>query len=221
MSGQFSEGVLPRRAPTAVQVVLVTVLSLPAITWISTTGDLANYWRYDVPAGQVMYVLSKLTALYAIVIFWLQLMYGLLGSVGRQRLGIERGHLFHVRLGLAVIVLIVAHVCLFVLGATLRARVFASQYLTPSFSSGYYRTVITIGLAALVLVAIGAVCAAARRRIRRIWRVGHWAVFVAFGLGFIHSLLIGSESRITPMLAFYAVSGAATTAALARRLTLR
>jgi DMSO/TMAO reductase YedYZ heme-binding membrane subunit len=103
-----------------------------------------------------------------------------------------------VRLGLVAIALMALHAGLFVLGATLRAGIFASQYLTPSFSSGYYRAVITVGLAALVLVVIGAISAAARWRMRRIWRVGHWAVFVAFGLGFIHSLLIGSESGSRP-----------------------
>jgi DMSO/TMAO reductase YedYZ heme-binding membrane subunit len=187
---------------------------------MSTTGDLANYWRYDVPAGQVLYILSKLTALYAFVAFWLQLMYGLLGTDGRRRLGVERGHSFHVRLGVFTITLMVMHVGLFIAGATLRTQKFASQYLTPSFSSGYYRAVVTLGIVALALVLIAAACAGARRVMGSIWKAGHWAVLVAFGLGFTHSFLIGSESRIEPMILFYALSGAATVVALARRFTV-
>lgn len=219
MNRRLGEGVLRRHVPTAVQVILAVVLSLPAITWISTTGDIANYWRYDVPAGQVVYILSKLTALYAFVAFWLQLMYGLLGSDGRKRLGIERGHFFHVRLGAVAMGLMMLHAGLFVLGATMRTHTFASQYLTPSFSSGYYREIITLGIVALVFVVSGVASAAARRLVNGIWRLAHWLVVVAFGLGFVHSLLIGSESRIEPMTIFYAGCGTATLAALGWRLT--
>jgi hypothetical protein len=49
-----------------------------------------------------------------------------------------------------------------------KAALPCTQYLTPSFSSGYYRAAITLGIVALVLVATGAVCASARRLMTRV-----------------------------------------------------
>ena len=202
----------------AMQTLIIVILSLPGITWISTTGDIATYWRDDVPPGQVIYILSKLTALYAFTVFWMQLMYGLLGADWRRRMGIERGHAFHVRLGAVVIALIVVHIGLFVLGASIRTHMFASQYLTPSFSAGYYRAVITLGIVAAALVGAAVVFAIVRRLMPRAWRFGHWAVTLAFVLAFVHSLLIGSESRIEPMTSFYVAAGTVALAVLLGRL---
>ena len=203
MSGQISAGLKLRAHPAAVQWFIIAALCLPGVTWLSTTGNIVDYWRYDVPPGQVMYVASKLAALYAFVVFWLQLIYGLLGHAGRTRLGIERGHSFHVKLGSLVIALVALHAGLFVLGASVRTHQFASQYLTPSFASGYYRMVITLGIVAAVLVMFAAFFAGARRLWMRAWRLGHWAVIPAFALASVHSLLIGSESRIEPMTILY------------------
>jgi uncharacterized membrane protein YkvI len=203
MSGQNKMGPKQRSYPAAVQWAVIAALCLPGVTWLSTTGNIADYWRYDVPPGQVIYVLSKLAALYAFVVFWMQLIYGLLGPAGRTRLRIERGHAFHVNLGSTVIALVALHAALFVLGASVRTHTFASQYLTPSFASGYYRTAITLGIIAAVLVVIAVFCASARRLWRRVWRLGHWAVIPAFALASVHSLLIGSESRIEPMTILY------------------
>src|ERR1700692_678744 len=102
MSGQISMAPKQRPYPTAVQWTVIAALCLPGVTWLSTTGNIADYWRYEVPPGQVAYVLSKLAALYAFVVFWMQLIYGLLGHAGRTRLGIERGYTFHVQLGITV-----------------------------------------------------------------------------------------------------------------------
>jgi hypothetical protein len=203
MSGQISRGLKQWPYPVAVQWTVIGALCLPGVTWLSTTGNIADYWRYDVPPGQVTYVLSKLAALYAFVVFWMQLIYGLLGHAGRTRLGIERGHAFHVKLGSTVLALVALHAALFVLGASVRTHTFASQYLTPSFASGYYRTVITLGIIAAVLVVLAAFCASTRRLWTRAWRLGHWAVIPAFALASVHSLSIGSESRIAPMTILY------------------
>jgi hypothetical protein len=76
-----------------------------------------------------------------------------------------------------------------------------------------------VSLGALALVVIGAACALARHLMPVVWRAGHWLVLVAFALGFVHSMLIGSETRIEPMTIFYAAGGAAALAVLVWRLT--
>jgi predicted ferric reductase len=200
------------------QGLVIVLLSIPGVTWISITGDLTAYWRYEVPAGQVIYLLSKLAGLYAFVTFWLQLMYGLLGAQGRARLGVERGNAFHRQLGAVVVVLMVAHIVLFVAGVSIRTNHFASQYLTPTFSEGYYRSVITLGILAASLVVIGVASALARRALRSGWKFGHWLLLVAYGLVFVHSILIGSESRISPVSGMYVAMAALALGALIWRL---
>jgi DMSO/TMAO reductase YedYZ heme-binding membrane subunit len=204
--------------PSVLQAVLIVCLALPGVTWISTVGNLADYWRYEVAPGQVLYLLSKLAGLYAFVAFWLQLMYGLLGASGRRRLKVECGHAFHRTLGVLVMVLVATHVALFVTGSSIRAHHFASQYLTPTFSSGYYRSIITFGIIAAILLLIAVVSAAGRRMVGRIWRIQHWAVIPAYSLAFTHSLLIGSESRIGPVAALYLLMAVSTVIGLAARI---
>ena len=184
-----------------------------------TTGDVTAYWRYDVPPGQVIYLLSKLAGLYAFVVFWMQLMYGLLGPRDRALLGVELGNEFHRKLGGLVGVLIVVHVAFFVGGVSIRTHHFASQYLTISFSHGYYRSIISLGIVAVLLVAVGFCAALARRALRRHWRLGHRVLLVAFVLAFIHSISIGSESRVSPISVLYAVMGLLALGAVIRRVS--
>lgn len=206
--------------PGAVKWLLVGLLCIPGVTWLSTAGDPVDYWQYEVPPGQFTYLLSKLAGLYAVVVFWLQLLYGLLGSRGRELLHVELGNRFHRRLGVIVALLVVAHFALFVAGATIRTEHFASQYLVPSFSHGYYRVITTVGLFGAVLLLAGVCVGLTRRRIGSFWRFGHWIVIPAFILGVIHSLLIGSESRISPMTVLYGLMGVTVAAAAAIRFGL-
>ena len=182
---------------------LIAILCVPGITWLSTTGNVADYWLYSVPAGQVIYLFSKLTGLYAFVVFWMQITYGLLGS-RRARWGVEAGLAFHRRLGVLLISLAVAHVVLFLLGVGIRTQHFPVQYITPTFSSGYYRMIITLGMFAAMLLIVAFTFGLIRRVVPRIWRYVHWLAVPAYALAFVHSLLIGSESRIAPMTLLYA-----------------
>jgi hypothetical protein len=208
-----------RRRPAFAQVLTIILLSIPGVTWISSVGDITAYWQYEVPAGQILYLLSKLAGLYAFVVFWMQLMYGLLGAHARERLRVELGNEFHRKLGAIVCVLIVAHVALFISGVTVRTHHFASQYLTVSFSSGYYRSIISLGIIAALLVVVGVAAALVRHVFHRGWKFGHWALLLAFGLAFFHSISIGSESRTSPVSALYALMGALVPMALVLRVT--
>ena len=220
MSAVGDSGGATNRLRAALFPMLIAAFCLPGVAWISTVGDLADYWRYDVPDGQVVYLASKLVGLYAIAAFWLQLMYGLLGPRLRARYGLEFGNRFHRRLGVVVLTLILAHLALFIAGVSMRTNHLALHFLVPTFTDGYYRMIITLGWLGGVLVVLGMLNAGLRRRIGRLWRFGHWLMTPAFVLVVVHSWLIGSESRIVPMNVFYGLMLAGICWALAVRITL-
>ena len=65
-------GVLSRR------LILTTVMVLPLFTWLASIGSPMTYFHYDLPPGQIMYILAKLAGLYAFAMLWLQIMFALL-----------------------------------------------------------------------------------------------------------------------------------------------
>lgn len=188
---------------TARRLLWIVLLSIPGVAWILTAGDLEVYSGEAVPEGQVLYLLSKLFGLYAFVCMWAQIMYGLLGSDGRATLRVDHGHSFHKKLGTLVLGTVLVHLTLFLAAVSTRTHHFAVNYITPSFADGYYRSIITLGIFALILMAVAVGCAAARKRMPRIWIAGHRLTVLAFTLGFAHGISIGSETRSSPMLFLY------------------
>lgn len=184
-------------------VCIVTVLTLPGLTWLSSVGDLADYWRNQAPPGQVPYVVSKLFGLFAIAIFWMQLVYMVLNAKTNSLLGIEGFNKYHRGVGACIFLLIASHVAFFLLGPVLRINQFMTQYLTPTFSAGFYRSIVTLGIFAAILVIVGLLFVVGRNQSTNVRKWGHRAMMPAFVLAFVHSLLIGSESRMLPMLILY------------------
>ena len=171
---------------------LAVLFLVPGAAHFINTGELSQYFIYHVLDGQFLYVLSKFIGLYAFVLFWLQL----LGASYRSTLTGVGGSQAHKGLGALVLVLVLVHAGLFVTGVSIRNAHFAYTLLIPDIFTTYYPRMVSLGLIALALLLVSIGMAVWRARGGHAWRMGHWLVWVAFGLAFVHSFTIGSEARL-------------------------
>jgi iron(III) transport system substrate-binding protein len=189
-------------ARLAVACVLAVILGFaivaPAWSWLETTVDPTEYLEYEGLPGQGLYVLSKIVGLYAIVCMWIQAMLGLLREPVIAFTSSRRHARLHRVFGSVTVILIVSHFLLFFSANSLRNGSPALDLFLPNFH-GYYRTIVTLGWGALVLVVIAVSAAVLRARLSTHWRSLHRLAPAAFALAFIHSILIGSEARVGPM----------------------
>ncbi len=174
-------------------VLAAIALSITLSAWAYDSGDLWSYIGSEVPEGQAIYVLSKAFGLSGVVLLWIQLLIGLLiasrGTV--PQISVQ----WHQQIGTAVLVLLLLHWATFVTGVSMRVDHFAVDYVTPTFSHGFYRTIVSLGMLSIVAMLIATLAALVRRHFKY-WRFVH--AFAAIGGvgGAIHSWLIGSETRM-------------------------
>lgn len=200
---------------------LLTLLFLiPGWVFFKTEGDLSVYFIYQVPAGQFLYLLSKLCGLYAFFCLGLQLLQGVLASCGYDFLRSENGSVSHRRLGGWVLVLLLLHSSLFVIAVSLRNGHFAYKLLLPNFFESYYPSMVSWGLiaACLLLLTISAAIFFRSRKRLRLWV--HRLAWPAFFLAWYHSYSIGSETRIAPMPYIFGLILAGIVAAMLYRVWL-
>lgn len=181
--------------------VLLTFLAFTGLgAW--SIGSPLYYLLNDVPPGQGVYILSKLTGLLAFSLFWLQAMAALLGGLPRLPGLASRLQPGHRVLGGTVLVLLVTHALLFFLAVSLRSGHPALGALTPDFSSGFYGFYRSLGVVALILACL-AVLGGILRRHRPGLRWLHRAWAVTFLLVFLHGVSIGTETRLGAMVYLY------------------
>lgn len=180
--------------------VLWLVCLSPLLVWSLTVPDPWRYLRIEaVPPGQSLYVVAKLMGLFALCLFWLQCVLALARRAPLWMGFPNSDHRLHLRLGVATLVLILLHVGLFVVAASLRTGHVAWDLLFPSVGHGYYRTSVGLGAVALWLCLL-AVCAG--RRVAKghaRWKPVHMLWPLVFAFVFIHAIAIGTESRYGAM----------------------
>ena len=173
-----------------------------------------EYFRHQVPAGQLLYVFSKVAGFSAIFLLGVQLILGLSGWPS-QRL------VWHKRLGSAVFVILCLHVFLFTTAASLRSGHLALGILVPDFSGGFYNTMVSFGALSfwgMVLVILAGIL----RSNGAFWaRWVHHLSFPVFYLAAIHALQIGTESRAGLLQFLYGSELLLVTLALLRKLGVR
>ena len=204
--------------PVVPEWVLAAILVGPGLAFVMTAGDIREYFHYDVPDGQFLYILSKLTGLYAAVLLWLQVMGGLIrpaGIVGGEAPGFLRRHRV---LGLAATLLLLIHAGLFVAAVSLRNGHFAWALLWPHFDLGYYRQMLSLGLIAAWLLMGVIVAGLVRSRLGGLWKWIHRLSVPALVLVLVHSFFIGTETRVGPMPYVYLIMAASLLAAAFWRL---
>lgn len=88
--------------------------------------------------------------------------------------------------------------------------------LIPSFDS-WIGVITWAGRPAWVLIVLGALAAAFRRRVGQRWRWVHVQNYVAFGLASVHGMLLGTDGATLPGRAVAAIMLATVVAVLVRR----
>jgi predicted ferric reductase len=174
-------------------VLAAIALSITLSAWAYDSGDLWSYFGADIPEGQIVYVLSKAFGLAGVVLLWIQLLVGLLiasrGTV--PQISVQ----WHQQIGTAVLVLLLLHWATFVTGVSMRVDHFAVDYVTPTFSHGFYRAIVSLGILSIVAMVIATLAALVRRHFKY-WRFVHACAAIGGVGGAIHSWLIGSETRM-------------------------
>ena len=156
------------------------------------------------PPGQLLYVLSKVAGLLAIVLVWLQLMLSLSGKFFDQLA--YAGSRVHRISGLMLLLLLSLHAALFVAAVSVRHGSLSLGILIPDFTSGFYTSSVSLGILGLLLFGLTSAVYVFRKTREHLFRWGHRCVVAACLLVFVHSYLIGSETRSALMGSFYLVA---------------
>ena len=200
--------------------VVTIILALPLLSWLASIGNPFAYFRYELPPGQVLYILAKLAGMYAFVLLWFQAMMALLK---RDRLS---GYLVpewtlnrHRVLGIATILTAWTHFLCFFSAVSIRKETVAYDLLLPQFQNGIYSFAVSLGWIALVGLTLVAFTGLLRGRRQGIWALAHRLSLVVFLLAFFHAQMIGSEAKDGLWFFLHLLFVAAILVAIARRVT--
>ncbi|MES2674206.1 MAG: ferric reductase-like transmembrane domain-containing protein [Pseudomonadota bacterium] len=170
---------------------------IPFMVWLISTGDIFSYFFLKVPAGQILYIFSKLAGLYAYYFMALQL---IIGFQGRK----SQYFSYHPALGILTTLTIVAHLGLFITGASLKTKHVPIEILWPTFSNGYYKSSISYGVIAAYFLLLIITAGFLQKKIP-VFKIIHRFAPIVVLLGWIHSFNIGTETRSIPTMTFYIV----------------
>ncbi len=180
------------------RLLLIAVFVIPFFTWIDRLGNPFEYFQLDLPPGQLLFSLSKLAALYAISMLWLQVMYGLLkGNVFAHHALPHWSVNAHRYLGIATLVMVMSHVFLFLAAVTLRTHSLPLHFLMPNFTDGYYAGAVSLGWCALVGLLVVATIGLLRSNMQGVWLWAHRLSLGVIVLALVHAQLVGSEAQTT------------------------
>lgn len=173
-------------------VLVATVGIALYLFWLNHGGQVE---RSQAPAGQSLYVFSKLMGIVALVLLWWQVVIALLGRSGVIPSMLMPGRWLHISLGTILTFCIFLHVGTFIAAVSNRVGELSLGSLLPTFTQGYYETARSLGIIALLLI-VGAIAMSTYgRRYVRLWRSWHMLVILALALVLVHAYLIGSEIR--------------------------
>jgi predicted ferric reductase len=171
------------------------VLCMPVVVWSISVGNPLDYLFQPVPAGQTLYVVAKLAGLLAICMFWAQAILALARRTPALK-GFPASSLtLHRRMGLATVVLVIAHAGFFVAAASLRKKELAIDLLLPNFTHGYYSMFVSFGAIGFWMLMMAAFAGWRASYGHRAWKSMHMLWPVAFMLTFAHAYAVGTESR--------------------------
>lgn len=183
---------------------LIFIFLTPSVVWWVSLIDPSIYFEHTVPEGQRQYVLSKLLGLYAVFLMWLQVIVALIKEHKPNQYVPRFTPKIHVILGVSTILLVMAHMGLFIYGVYLRTDHAPIHLLAPDFQTGFYNGALGIGAIALWLLCIVGISGRMRSISRRtVWKLLHKLSLVVFFLGFLHGFLVGTESKFSLMFYFY------------------
>jgi len=199
-------GLFASKIPAVTAVVLSVYVCL--FFTLGTQTAITGY--AESPSGQWAYLLSKWLGICALCLLIAQFLSLIAGALSKGKRTLLAGSSTHKLLGVILLITVLAHVALFVLGSGLRQQQINFQILLPDFSSGHYRSMVSLGsvaLVSLIFVVFSGIITArtslhlkqspARKSLRRGYgrhchRLGSLVLIVAT---IYHSFSIGSETR--------------------------
>src|SRR5690606_9538536 len=105
-----------------VLVVLSLVVAPSFAAWTTLVGDPSVYFRYQMPPGQFLYVISRFVGLLAFALLWLQAVLALGKGVPWFARRFRIDYRVHRLLGFVTFAAIAGHAGLFILATSLRAK---------------------------------------------------------------------------------------------------
>lgn len=184
----------------AIWVGWILICCTPLIAWMASVNDPMSYLRLNgLPPGQQLYLVAKLSGLFAFFLFWLQCMLALACYAPMFPDFPVSDFRLHRRLGAATALLILAHVALFIVAASLRTGHASWDLLLPNFTHGYYKLNIGLGAIAFWIACLTIFAGWRVAQGQRRWKAVHLLWPFVFGLAFLHAFAIGTESRYGAM----------------------
>lgn len=182
-----------RKQAYVLYVLLFLFLLPPVLVWFFNALPFGGY--VNAPRGQIFYLFSKLSGLLALWLIMIQLVLMLGKKIGFFDISIRA----HMVLGIFIITAIVLHGGLFVAGVSIRQGALNLAPLLPAFDHGFYKTRLSLGNIAAILIVFTVISGALMRKCnlsplkRSVLKWLHAMGFIAYFLGLIHALSIGSE----------------------------
>jgi predicted ferric reductase len=176
---------------------------IPAYSWWVNIGGVERFSDAHSPAGQNMYMISRLLGLLAVASCCWQICIGIQGKLKKPFLfqQLNQQYEIHKKLGKTSLTLFWLHSISFFAAVSLRQDKLAGKLLLPDFTD-YFHTILSLGWIALVLASI-AVAVRASESLRK-W---HKLVYIVVPLIFVHSLSFGTETRDPLMFIWYLFLG--------------
>ncbi len=198
--------------------ILLILFSIPMLVWLNAEGNPLDYFVYQVPAGQSLYVFTKLIGLYTFFLLWLHIIWVLLRQTALTAYLPQWKKNYHQTTGLIITGLIILHISLFVIAVSLRQGEFAYHLLLPNFSD-YYHSLLGLGVLALWLLPLVIIAGMYLKsgKGKRYW---HYLAFFMFLLIFVHGIGVGSETKNGILFWFYLMMGCSVIIALLYRFIL-
>jgi hypothetical protein len=202
--------------------VVSTALVLPLATWFAAIGSPFTYVHYDLPPGQVPYILAKLAGLYAFVLLWLQVMFGLLKNDPLSRYLLPQWSVNkHRLLGVTTLLTAWTHFLLFFAAVSLRKDAIAYDLLIPEFEKGIYFFAVSLGWFAVIGMTLVAVTGILRNKTHGIWSLTRRLSLGVFIVALVHAQMIGSEAKGGIWLSIHLLFAAAVLVAIIRKFALQ
>ncbi len=169
-----------------------------------------------------MYVLAKLAGLYAFVLLWVQVMFGLLKNDSLSRYLLPQWSMGkHRLLGIATLLTAWAHFLMFFAAVSLRKDTIAYDLLLPEFGKGIYFIAVSLGWFALIGMTLVAIAGTLRNKTHGIWVLAHRLSLAVFLMALIHAQMIGSEAKGGIWFSVHFLFASTVLVALIRKFALR
>ncbi len=188
----------------------VILIVIPFVSWADLKGNLIDYFIYIIPEGQLLYVVSKLLGLYSIAFLWLHISYALLRKSVFNNFIVPWSIKQHHNTAAFAIVLMIVHIVLFFIAVSLRNQAIAVDLLLPSFTNGYYKSLLSFGVIAFWLILCVVITGIFLSFVNQYRSVNIWLhrlSLVSFILIYFHGLGVGSETKSGVLYWFYLFMG--------------